>query len=133
MKRLLLEDDGYCFVCGKQNGSGLGLDFSYQDGKAFCRFIPGKAHQGFKDIVHGGVITAVLDEAMMKIALAQGVEAVTAEVSVRFRNPLMVGDRSLVEAWIEKSGRKLIEAAARMKNADDTIIAEASSKLMKNA
>lgn len=132
MKHLDLRDDGFCFVCGKDNEAGLGLDFSFQDGRAKCLFSPRKVHQGFKDIIHGGIITAVLDEAMMKIVLSRGIEAVTAQVAVRFRQPLRVGDQSFVEAWIKKSGRRIIEAAALMKTNDERVVAEASAKLMKN-
>ena len=75
--------------------------FSLQDGKVLTEFIPQKIHQGYKDIIHGGLISTLLDEAMVKAALMQGMPAVTAEITVRFKNPLMVGEKAIVEAIIE--------------------------------
>lgn len=133
MKKIRLEDDGYCFACGEDNHLGLKLEFIYENGKAVSEFIPLKVHQGFKDIVHGGIITTVLDEAMVKVVLSQGIKALTAEIAVRFKSPLFVGDKSIVEAEIKKRGNRIIETSARIKKEDDTVIAEALAKLLRNA
>ena len=118
-----LEDDHYCFVCGENNPSGLHLRFSLQDGKVQTEFTPQKIHQGYKDIIHGGLISTLLDEAMVKAALMQGMPAVTAEITVRFKNPLMVGEKAIVEAVIEKINKKIIETSAIMLKTDNTVIA----------
>jgi len=127
----ILEDDHYCFVCGEKNPSGLHLKFSLLEGKALTEFTPQKIHQGYKDIVHGGIISTLLDEAMVKAALMQGMPAVTAEITVRFRNPLMAGERALVEATIIKMNKRIIEASAIVKKEDNTIIAEGQAKLLR--
>jgi uncharacterized protein (TIGR00369 family) len=124
-----LEDDHYCFVCGEENPSGLHLKFSANQGKIHTEFLPGKIHQGYKNIVHGGIISTLLDEAMVKAALMQGMPAVTAEITIRFRNPLMMGEKVIVEAEIKKINKKIIETSAVMKKEDDTVIAEAHAKL----
>ncbi len=125
-----LEDDHYCFVCGEENPSGLHLKFSANQGKIQTEFVPGKIHQGYKNIVHGGIISTLLDEAMVKAALMQGRPAVTAEVTIRFRNPLAIGEKATVEAEIKKINKKIIETSAVMKKEDDTVIAEAHAKLL---
>ncbi len=132
MKDKRLEDDGYCFACGQKNLQGLSLQFSITDGKASAEFILQKIHQGYKDIVHGGIISTILDESMIKAVLAEGINALTAEITVRFRNPLMVGEMAVVEAEITKIGSRLIETAARIKKIDSTIIAEAHAKLLRH-
>jgi uncharacterized protein (TIGR00369 family) len=129
-----LEDDHYCFVCGEQNPSGLHLVFSLHDGKVTTEFFPEKIHQGYKDIVHGGIISALLDEAMVKVALMQKMPAITAELNVRFKNPLVVGDKAIVEATITKVNKRIIEVAGIMKkigNTLDTLIAEGNAKLLR--
>lgn len=126
-----LQDDNYCFVCGEENPLGLRLKFSFDNGKASAEFVPQKVHQGYKDIVHGGIITTVLDEAMVKAALMQGMPAMSAEITVRFRNILFTGEKTVVEAHIEKKNRKIIEASAVLKKADKTIIAESQAKLLR--
>lgn len=129
--RNALEDDHYCFVCGENNPSGLNLKFSIHDGKVVTEFIPRKIHQGYKDIIHGGLISTVLDEAMVKAALMQGLPAVTAEFTVRFKNRLMAGEKVIVEAEIVKMNKKIIETSAIMKKSDNTLIAEGHAKLLR--
>lgn len=126
-----LEDDNYCFVCGKKNPSGLHLKFSIQEGKVLTEFIPQKIHQGYKDIVHGGLISTLLDEAMVKAALMQGMPAVTAEITVRFKNPLITGEKAVVEAKIITMNKKIIETNAIVKKSDGSIIAEGRAKLIR--
>lgn len=125
-----LEDDNYCFVCGRDNPIGLRLNLVFYAGRISSEFILQKQYQGYKDIIHGGLISSILDEAMIHVALAQGIKVVTAEMSVRFKRPLFTGERAVVEAQIIKSGRKLIEASAFVKGADLRLIAEAQAKMM---
>lgn len=133
MNKLVLADDGHCFACGSRNPSGLGLVFREEGGgRVTAAFTPGKVHQGFKDLVHGGIITTVLDEAMMKAVLLRGIEAVTAEITVRFKRPLHVGDPSTIEAEITTMGNRLILAAARVTGPDGGVIADAAAKLLRN-
>ena len=133
MKKIRLDDDDYCFVCGKSNQSGLQLDFRKNGDRIIAEFMPQKYHQGFKDIVHGGIISAVLDEAMVKAVLLSGIEAVTAEITVRYKTPLFTGEKSFIEADIKKMGNKLIETFCLIKKEDETVIAEAHAKLVRNA
>lgn len=125
-----LEDDNYCFVCGRDNPIGLRLNLVFHAGRIHSEFILPKQYQGYKDITHGGIISSVLDEAMIHVALAQGIKVVTAEMSVRFKRPLFTGEKAVVEAQIIKSGRKLIEASASVKGSDLRLIAEAQAKMM---
>ncbi|MDI6802010.1 MAG: PaaI family thioesterase [Thermodesulfovibrionales bacterium] len=125
-----LEDDDHCFACGKNNKCGLKLSFDYSNGKITSEFIPSKIYQGYKDITHGGIITTILDESMIQAAIAEGLTPVTAEISVRFRKPLMLNETTVVEAKITKRGTRLIEASAHMLKDNGDSIAEAYAKLI---
>ena len=97
------EDDGYCFVCGPKNPIGLKLDFSF-DGKTLkTEFIPQKEHQGYKDIVHGGIVSTLLDEVMVKLAIEKGMPAVTAQMDIRLKKAVNVGQKITVSAEITKN------------------------------
>ncbi len=126
-----LEDDHYCFVCGEENPSGLHLKFTLCDGKVKTEFVPQKIFQGYKDIVHGGIIAAILDEAMVKAARMEGKQAVTAEITIRFKNPLMAGEKAVIEAHILRTNKKIIETAAIIKKPDNTPVAEGHAKLLR--
>jgi acyl-CoA thioesterase FadM len=68
---------------------------------------------------------------MVKAALMQGIPAVTAEITIRFKNPLMAGEKAIVEAHITRMNKKIIETAAAIKKPDDTSIAEGHAKLLR--
>lgn len=126
-----LEDDGYCFVCGPRNPIGLKLQFRFNGEKISTVFVPRKEHQGYLDIVHGGILSTLLDEAMVKLALAMEMPAVTAQIDVRLKKALPVKSRVTIEARMAKTTKKLIEATAEAVTDDRTVIAEARGKLMR--
>ncbi len=130
MKNIELQDDSFCFVCGKNNQWGLNLSFNYVDGKIVSRFNPSKVHQGYKGIVHGGIITAILDESMIQAAINEKIMPLTAEISVRFKKPLFIDDSTMIEAEIIEKNTRLVTAHSVIKRIDGTIIAEAYAKLI---
>jgi acyl-coenzyme A thioesterase PaaI-like protein len=129
-----IDDNGNCFACGKNNPCGLKLSFTSLDGKTTSEFIPSVLHQGYKNMTHGGIITTILDEAMIHAAsdaLGKEMFPVTAEISVRFIKPLIAGQRSHVEAEITIKRTRLIEAMARLTCAvTGDVIAEGHAKLL---
>jgi uncharacterized protein (TIGR00369 family) len=108
-----LVDDGWCFVCGKENPEGLGLDWSLDDaGKARARFLPARRHQGWQGVLHGGIIAALLDEAMAQCAKRTGRDAVTASLSIRYRKPAPIGATLIAEAWIAGERGRVLQFEA---------------------
>ena len=128
-----LEDDHHCFVCGELNNSGLKLRFDLDKNKRsiLTGFVPGKAHQGFKDIVHGGIIGMILDECMVNLAWKLGIKAVTAEYTVRLVNPAYIGRKLLFSSRIvsEKGRMLIIEGDCREEGGER--IATSFSKCLK--
>jgi len=126
-----LIDDNYCFVCGMKNPIGLKLDFSF-DGKTMkTEFVPQKEHQGYFNIVHGGIISTLLDEVMVKLAIEMGMPAVTARMDIRLRKALDVGKKITVQAEILRDTKKILEVHAKAVTEDNVIVADATGKLMK--
>ena len=79
-----------CFVCGPANGHGLGLEFRLGEGGVVeASFACQGAFEGYPATLHGGIICALLDGAMTNCLFAHGHAAVTAELKVRFRHPVM--------------------------------------------
>jgi uncharacterized protein (TIGR00369 family) len=127
-----VHDNQGCYVCGKDNPLGLKVEFEL-DGSAKSirgRFTPRNEHQGYQDIVHGGIIAALMDEAMVKLAGKLGHPAVSAEITVRFKAPSAPGDELTVTARIVKMSGRLIEAES-MVGRGPVVIGEARGKLMK--
>src|SRR4030067_1336802 len=112
-------DDGYCFVCGPENPIGLKLKFSFNGKTIKTEFISKKEHQGYLNIVHGGIISTLLDEAMVKLALAMDIPAVTAHMEIRLRKPLRVGEKIIVEAEILENTKQMLETYAKAVTEDN--------------
>ena len=128
-----LEYYGYCWICGEKNKEGLQLRFDL-DKKAKtiqASFTPTQTYQGYDGIVHGGIISALLDEAMAKLAFELGYNAVTAMLNVRFKNPAKVREKLTVRGEIAQTNRRLILAKASIHGEDGMLIAEGDSKLVR--
>ena len=120
-----------CFVCGQENPRGLRIHFERQDGgEMSARWRPGPEWEGFAGIVHGGVVSTVLDEAMSKAVAATGAEALTAELRVRFRRHVTSGEIFLLRGWIVKRNRRLIETEASLTAPDGTECAHAWARFL---
>ena len=125
-----LWDDGKCFACGKSNPIGLKLEFEISEGgrrvKTEC--LPNPWFQGWSNIVHGGIIATILDEAISRIGTVIWGASLTAYLQVRFRKPAPVGEKLYVEAEATRIRSRFVEAKARMSLGDGTIVAEAIGK-----
>lgn len=126
-----LMDDRYCFVCGEKNPHGLRLKFNLEGDVLKTRFKPDKKYQGYKDIVHGGVIGIILDEMIVNLPWKLGIKAVTAEYTVRLKKPVNVGEElEFTSRILDNKGRLLI-VESQAKKLDGTIVAIATGKCMK--
>jgi acyl-coenzyme A thioesterase PaaI-like protein len=124
--------DHLCFGCGDLNPIGLHLRFVASDDGVVTQFSPGTQHQGYDLIVHGGIIAAVLDEAMAWAAARAGIWAVTGELSVRYRRPLRVGEQTRIQARVSATRGRLATAGAEMQLAESAaVVATATAKLLR--
>lgn len=128
-----LADDGGCFACGRLNPIGLRLEFAEQDGEYVTYFTPRKEHQGFVGIVHGGIISTVLDEVMARYIWSLGRRAVTAEITVRLKRPARVGSRLRFAGKIDSEDRRLLHTSARATDKDGAVVAEAAARMVEVA
>ena len=129
-----LQDDQMCFCCGKKNENGLRLDFELVgERKIKTQYIFPKKFQGFKDIVHGGIIATVLDEVMVNLAYRLGIMAVTASMELRLKKPALVGQNITFYGEVGDGNKRVVEASAQAYNPEGVLIAEATAKLVKVA
>ena len=116
---------GLCFGCGRNNSSGLQLNFHWDGKTARAEFTPSRFHQSWPGIVHGGIIATMLDEAMGYATLYSGVsDFLTAAIQVNFRRPALVGEPLVVTGEIIGKGRRSIKVEATVTLPDGTLVAE---------
>ena len=121
-----------CFVCGLNNPLGLKLDFETDGQIVRARFVPRPEHVGFRETIHGGIISTVLDEAMV---WAVGVQtkrfAYCAELNVRFLQPARPGEELMVVAELTDNRRnKLFEAKAELQSPRGAVYAAGTGKYL---
>ena len=108
-----------CFACGPDNAIGLKLVFARRPhGEALAEWTPAAEHEGWPGVVHGGLLSTVLDEALSHAVLAAGLKAMTAELRVRFRQPAPSGRALAVKAWVVERSKRLVETEAAVTGPD---------------
>ncbi len=104
-----------CFVCGHGNPRGMRIRFDLLDtGVAEAVWTPEAAWEGYPGLVHGGLVSTVLDEAMSKAVAATRNKTLTAELRVRYRLPVTSGAPYIVRGWLVRREKRLIEAEASL-------------------
>jgi acyl-coenzyme A thioesterase PaaI-like protein len=124
--------DSTCFVCGPDNPLGLQVPFE-QDGEASSAaiYVARKEHCGWNGILHGGVTFSLMDEAYGWCLFFQSIPSVTARIETRFHNPIPIGTRLYIRAWVTGQRRRLFDARAelRVEDATGTLVAESTAVL----
>jgi uncharacterized protein (TIGR00369 family) len=126
-------DDRVCFVCGEKNPIGLKLKLRTdpERGESAAEVTFADHFQGWAGIVHGGLVAAVLDEAMIYAAGAKGLKCVTGEIMVRYVKPASTGIAyALKGRFVEDEGR-IVLAESALLDAEGREVAWATGKLFK--
>lgn len=117
-----------CFACGMENPVGLKLFFyETDDGRVVARFTPRDEYQGYPGVLHGGIVSTVLDEVLGRVCIAQERWMVTARMELRYRRPIPVGESlTAVAEVVESRGRRMV-ARGELRLPDGSVGAEATA------
>lgn len=121
-----------CFVCGESNPAGLRLRF-HSDGRLVrAEFQARPEHVGFSNVVHGGIISTVLDEIMVWACAVQTRQfGYCAELTVRFQQPLRPGQTAVATAELTANRRnRIFEAQGFIHDAAGVQLASATGKYL---
>jgi len=132
-KEMKFETFGNCFVCGENNPNGLRLSFEIDKQRQTLKttFKASPTFQGWDGIVHGGIISTLLDEAMAKLVYELGYQAVTASLEIKFKQPAPILEPLTVYGEITEVSRRLVRAKAHVAKGDGTILATGNSTFLK--
>ena len=104
-----------CVVCGAANPRGLRLCYAPWDGNGVQAELDCDGSlEGYGGRLHGGIIAAVLDGAMTHCLFALGREAVTAELTVRYKHAVATGRPATVRARLERDRPPLYRLRAEL-------------------
>lgn len=121
-----------CLLCGDKNPIGLKLKFDINpDLSVKTEFMSKFMFEGYKGFLHGGVIASLIDSAMTNCLFAHNVAAFTAELTLKYRQPVRCGSKITVTATLVKDYDPLyILQAQVIQNGKLAVSAEA--KFMKS-
>ena len=98
-----------CFLCGDENSCGVRARFFVEGGEVCSRITLPRHVNGYKNVAHGGIVSALLDETMGWAATVFGKKHplyVTGELTVKFLSRVPVGEEIEVRSWlVDDAGR----------------------------
>lgn len=120
-----------CIVCGNDNPASLGMRFVLQQDSSVRAQFRGNAFlQGYQGILHGGIIASILDAAMTHCLFNNGIEAVTADLHVRFRHSIPFDAKLVVTARIVSSDNIIHRMESKIEM-DGKSMARSTARFMK--
>ena len=96
-------------------------------------FSPTELHQGYPDIVHGGIVTTLLDEAMAYALEFDGYRGVTARLRVRFLKPLRPKNMYRIIGYLGKVRGKIARVYSEIRDKDNNTMAKAEALFFINS
>lgn len=130
MDRLAASANG-CFVCGPGNPIGLNVRFRLDGAVCRAEFTPAEVHRGYDGLTHGGIVFSLLDDVMANLIFLGGERCVTAKADVRYRQPLPIGARVLLEGRQQSRRGRLAVLQGRAIRADtQELVAQATASFM---
>ncbi|MBN2537804.1 PaaI family thioesterase [candidate division WOR-3 bacterium] len=126
-----LSDDGTCFACGKSNPDGLQLDIRTTPEGVELDYTPPARYEGWQGIVHGGIVSTLLDELCAWACSARGYRTVTGRLEIRFRHATPIGRPLRGFGRVVRERGAMVEVESRLEDESGNVLAEASARMMK--
>lgn len=120
-----------CIICGVDNPIGLHLAFSADDNGSSVEATVGPNWQGYRTMVHGGIVAGLLDDAMWHAIYHRTAErTVTAELMVRYKRPVPVGSSLTIRGRVERATSRLVVASGEIRSESGEVLAVAEGRFM---
>ena len=103
LKKIPISEESNCFACGSINSCGLQMKF-YSHEQSVISWLSVPDHLcGWDNLIHGGVISTILDETMSWSAIYLLKKIIlTKSMTIDFMKPIYVGTKLKVEGRISK-------------------------------
>ena len=120
-----------CMLCGTQALLGLKLNFYSSCNHQVWARVKGTIHQqGYQGILHGGFLSALLDSGMCQALFKQNIEAVTADMNIRYLHEVPINSDILITGKIISSHPPLYKVEGEL-YVDGKLMVKSSGRFMK--
>ena len=135
MKVVKKQTNSYmCFICGIHNDSGLKTNFYEMEDNTLVAIVKGKdIHQSYPNRMHGGVISALIDESVGRAIWIEEPETwgVTMDLQMKYRKPVPLNEDLMVVSKITKNTRRVFEGTGYLINKEQQVLAEGNARYIK--
>ncbi|AEA33189.1 PaaI family thioesterase [Hippea maritima] len=112
-----------CFICGKENPTGLNLTFKTDNKKVYAKVKLNTNYIGYQDRIHGGIAASILDEAMgWACSVITKKLFFTAELKVKYKKPIPPNIELSVEAEYTTTKHNIHFAKGTLKDKNGTVL-----------
>lgn len=122
-----------CFVCGVENPVGLKLRF-HDDGagEVRCEYSIAAEYQGYPGIAHGGIVAAILDEVVGRVAMIGDPNhfMMTVRMQVTFRQTVPVETPLTIVGKPVRMRGRLARAVGEVRLPNGSVAVEAAMTLV---
>jgi acyl-coenzyme A thioesterase PaaI-like protein len=124
VKLILPSYDG-CFACGKKNPIGLKLSLYLENDQVKAEFTPWEELCGFSGILHGGILSCLIDETLWwSSAVASGRLVVTRDLNLRFIKSVTVRKTYILEGDPARPEGRTYACRGRIMDQNGTVYVE---------
>ena len=125
-------NSNYCFVCGRKNPRGLYMTF-YDNGtnEVVSEYSVSEIYQGYPGVVHGGVVAAMLDEVVLRVAMIDDHHhfMMTVRMEIKYRQSVPTETPLRIIGRIVRLRGRLGKAVGEIRLPDGTVAAESALTL----
>ena len=124
-----------CAICGMDNKYGLKAQFyNMEDGSVMTKFKYREEHQSYPGRVHGGLITAMLDEMGLRALWAkEGNEdsfGVTLSLDTKYRKPVPYNAEIIGKGMVIKENSKFFVVDSQILDLEGNVLANGTICLL---
>ena len=101
------------------------------DGTLMCTFSCSAEHQSYDGMIHGGIISAIIDASMVQCCMGHGVIAYTADLSIRYRKSMKINIRSMLQTRIVSIHRGVLYSLESSITQGDQLHIQANGRFFK--
>ncbi len=121
-----------CFACGTANPIGLNMEF-YRNENAICSEVTiGKQYEGWENMVHGGIVSTLLDEIMSwTVMYFKKSFLVTRKMDIKYIKPVPIETLLIVSGKLGKKVKEpKIQVGGQIRNKAGNLLVRSSGEFV---